>query len=666
MELAPGHAGEAARLSKARGAAAESHPAHVASGVLLLVAAWIGLFAGFLDLGILVARKRFIDLDFYRLGDDFAWLIPLGVTILVLVLAIVLALFSLIARTAVRVGVAVWLLSFVGILDFAVRLPLALWASMLLSAGLATQFARLVRPRIPAFLRLVRVTVPLLAGALVTLMLGAVGGRVWSEHQAVAALPRSPTAARNVLLIVWDTVRADNLSLHGHRRATTPNLERLAAGGVHFNLAFSTSSWTLPSHASVFTGRWPHELRVDWTAPLGDHVPTLAEYLAAHGYETAGFVANVDYCSRETGLARGFAHYEDYPVDLYEALARNTGLGHALDPTDWTGALGTLLEKCTGRWYDLIPRANEHAKNASAVSGAFLRWLKARQGRRRPFFAFLNYNDAHSPNEVPDQSIPGFGLRPANNWDRLTVRHWNSLNKATLTRQHVRMVADIYDDCIFYLDRQLGNLLEELKVRGVLENTLVIITSDHGEHLGDHLLFFHGCSLYRQLVHVPLVIVDRDVVPANRTIAQPVSLRDLPATVVDLLGLSREAPFPGQSLTRFWTFPDRALSAQVETLLMETGKPLFLINDGREPAAKGPMKALVAGGLHYIRSGDGSEELYDLETDRKEQANLAGLPSAAATLQSFRAALGWMLRKHPPGQDRTGGPLARSPRSAAK
>ena len=201
----------------------------------------------------------------------------------------------------------------------------------------------------------------------------------------------------------------------------------------------------------------------------------------------------------------------------------------------------------------------------------------------------------------------------------------------------------------------------ELKLRGVLENTLVIVTADHGEHLGDHLLFFHGCSLYLQLVHVPLVIVSPEVVPADQVITEPVSLRDMPATIVHLLGLGGEEPFPGQSLARCWNRPDGALPDQVEPVLMETGKPLFLVNDGREPAAKGPMKALIAGGLHYIRSGDGSEELYNLESDRKEQTNLAGLPGAAVTLQSFRAALGWMLSKHPPSQGRARGPFASRP-----
>ena len=132
------------------------------------------------------------------------------------------------------------------------------------------------------------------------------------------------------------------------------------------------------------------------------------------------------------------------------------------------------------------------------------------------------------------------------------------------------MANDLYDDCIAYLDRRLGASARRARARGVLDDTLVIVTSDHGEHLGDHLLFFHGCSLYRQLVEVPLVIVDPQRVPAGRVVAEPVSLRDLPATVVDLLGLAGGAPFPGRSLARFWAGNAPARAAGVEPLLMET------------------------------------------------------------------------------------------------
>jgi arylsulfatase A-like enzyme len=658
MEIPPGQAGNVAQLSALRAFGTRSRLALEASGAILLAAVWIGLISGFLDVLILVVSKRFIELDFLRVGDHFAWLIPIGVTAIVLLPAMLLAFVALFGRRRVGLDIAVGVLSFVGILDFTVRLPIALWAALLLSGGLATQCARLVRRSIPAFFRLVRMTVPMLGAVLLVLLVGIQGGRAWSEHRALAQLPIPPPAARNVILIVWDTVRAENLSLHGYGRPTTPNLDRLAARGVRFDQAFSTSSWTLPSHASIFTGHWPHELGVDWTVPLGDNVPTLAEYLTANGYDTAGFVANFDYCSRETGLARGFAHYEDYPVNLFEAVTHEIGLGHALDLSDWAGALGGFLEKCTGRFCNVLPRANEHVKGATAINSAFLNWLKARRGRQHPFFAFLNFNDAHSPNEVPDLSIPAFGLRPANNWDLLTLRHWNALNKETLSRAHIRMISDIYDDCISYLDRHLGSLIAELQARGILDDTLLIITSDHGEHLGDHLLFFHGCSLYYQLVHVPLVIALPQAVPAHRVIAEPVSLRDLAATVVDLLGLKRKAYFPGQSLARCWNQPGQPVPTSSEPLLMETGKPLYLINGGREPAAKGPMKALVAGPLHYIQSGDGREELYDFEADRIERINLAGQPGAAVTLQRFRSTLSGMLNKRSKGDSRPTGPLA--------
>jgi arylsulfatase A-like enzyme len=631
--------------SMVREAALESHPARVTTVTILVLAAWIGLTAGFLDLGLMVIRRRVIEGDFYRLGGDFAWIIPSGVTVLVLAPAIVLSLIACMRGGTASLRAAVGLLSFVGFFDVSARLPLDLWASLLLCGGLAAQLARLAGRRPLAFLRLIRRTAPLLAGALLLIMLGTIGGRGWSEHRAAAALPPAPAGARNVLLIVWDTVRAGNLSLYGYERPTSPNLERLASRGVRFDRAFSTSCWTLPAHASLFTGRWPHELGVDWKSPLRGDVPTLAEYLAAYGYDTAGFAANLDYCARETGVARGFAHYEDFPIDLYDAFTRYVALGHRLEVSVWVYALGRLLEKCSGHSYpNLMPRSNEHVKTAAAVDRAFLGWISWQQGRRRPFFAFLNYNDAHTPYEVSDRSVPGFGLRPASCRDRMALFGWTTADKASLSYRDVRMATDVYDDCIAYLDRRLQILLQELGRRGVLDDTLVIVTADHGEHLGDHLLFFHGCSLYRQLVQVPLVIVDPNGV-AGRVVAEPVSLRDVPATVVDLLGLARDAPFPGRSLAGFSGRLPRAVIPPAEPLLIETSKPLVLANQGREPAAKGPMKSLVAAGMHYIRDGDGLEELYVLESDPKELVNFAGAPDVQAALQRFRNTLSSMLKR---------------------
>src|SRR5262249_56980632 len=128
-------------------------------------------------------------------------------------------------------------------------------------------------------------------------------------------------------------------------------------------------------------------------------------------------------------------------------------------------------------------------------------------------------------------------------------------------------------------------------------------------------------------------------------VSEPVSLGEVPARVVDLLGLGRGAPFPGRSLARFWS-PDRPPARPLtEPLLMETGKPMLLTNQGREPAARGPMKAMVAGGMHYIRAGDGSEELYSLGADPEGRFNLAGASPTREILRRFRDRLAAILRK---------------------
>jgi arylsulfatase A-like enzyme len=193
--------------------------------------------------------------------------------------------------------------------------------------------------------------------------------------------------------------------------------------------------------------------------------------------------------------------------------------------------------------------------------------------------------------------------------------------------------------------------------RGVLDDTVVIVTSDHGEHLGEHQLFFHGCSLYRQVIEVPLIVVGPKGVPMGRSVDEPVSLRDLPATVLDLLGLGRGGAFPGRSLARFWNLVEGERSPAFEPLLMETDRPTLLTNQGREPVSKGPMKAMIAGGMHYIRSGDGSEELYALNPDPEERINVAGFKDAQEVLQGFRGALQSMFRTRQPGDGRTAGPV---------
>jgi hypothetical protein len=162
-------------------------PSGASPGTILLLATWVGLVAGWLDLGLMVVNRRLIHGDFYRLSDHFVWLIPLGVAVMVLVPGMVLALIARLRRRGIRPGIDVGLLAFVGFLDVCARLPLELWGSILLSGGLAVQSARMVGTRRQGTLRLMRRTTPLLIGALLAVMLAKLGGRAWSEHRAIAA-----------------------------------------------------------------------------------------------------------------------------------------------------------------------------------------------------------------------------------------------------------------------------------------------------------------------------------------------------------------------------------------------------------------------------------------------------------------------------------------------
>ncbi len=230
------------------------------------------------------------------------------------------------------------------------------------------------------------------------------------------------------MLIVLDTVRAASTSLHGYELPTTPALERLAREGVMFPRAIAPAPWTLPSHASMFTGRWPHTLSTGPWSPLDATYPTLAEYLRDRGYETAGFVANREYCGHEFGLSRGFVHYEDYRSTPGQA-ALYTSPGHtAMQKLPLVQALQT---------YDNLGR-----KSAEQLTADFLRW----QGRRAgdaPFFAFLNYWDAHDPYTPPRSYARRFappgsrgGAPPSS---RRTPNDWRPSAAITTPVQPTRM-----------------------------------------------------------------------------------------------------------------------------------------------------------------------------------------------------------------------------------
>lgn len=586
-------------------------PAGRTTGTLLL-ATWLALGFGLAEVAALLLQRALLGKMVF-VGRDIVWMAPLAVWLLFVAAA---ALLRAVPSTGDAETVLVLAaLGFLGIgLMFSALHPVG---AALLAAGLGSQTARLYR-RFPAaasrWLR--RTIVPLMVGFGVL----AVGlPAIWQlrESRALGGLNAAPAAAPNILLIVLDTVRARSLSVHGYERRTTPVLEELAADGTRFARAHSTAPWTLPAHASMFTGRWPWETSADWRRPLDGTHPTLAEELRRHGYATAGFVANTGYASRETGLHRGFIHYEDYPTTPAAILV--------------SSSIGRRLSRWR-RLRDLIGTDELVArKDAAVIRTAFLDWL---DGDRpdRPFFAFLNFYDAHGPYMPPAP----FAARFARDEPRGGISPLHRFNDDPtpegLSPEQVRKEREAYEGAIAYLDSELGALLRELGRRGLRQSTIIVVTSDHGEEFGEHGFFDHANSMFVSGLHVPLLIAHPPTVPADVVVGQPVSLRDLPATLLDL-ALGRDAvSLPGSPLTRFWRDSSSPDPSPVLSHVSRVPRaPEWL------PVARGDLYSLVARHLRYVRGPAAEDEmLFDLASDPMEEQDLSAVPAMKARLTRLR------------------------------
>jgi arylsulfatase A-like enzyme len=181
-----------------------------------------------------------------------------------------------------------------------------------------------------------------------------------------------------------------------------------------------------------------------------------------------------------------------------------------------------------------------------------LDWLDRQRDPRRSFFAFLNFNDAHEPYKLADGARHRFGRKPETADELRIIELWSYFDKLTLPAQYLALARDSYDNCLAYLDDELGALVDELDRRGQLDDTWIVILGDHGEGLGEHDLFEHGQSLYSTEIRVPLLIVPPSGRQSGAAVREIVSLRDLPATIADFVGLGTGAPFPGRSLASLW------------------------------------------------------------------------------------------------------------------
>ncbi len=574
-------------------------PARAASLVLWLALAG-GLLAGLVYAAALSFRIRALH-QFTFTPSDVVWMAPIADVALFLVLAAPIAL--VLGRTHRRWTTRIGLFVIAMALAMSLVLPISILhpaATLIIAAGIATRIVAMLEARPDVWrARLARGSAVLAAVTIACTCVVRVSP-VLRERRAMASLPAPAAGAPNVLLLILDTVKASNMSFYGYARSTSPSIDSLAPTSTVFDWAISPASWTLPSHGSMFTGRRASDLTTHVSLPLDDRDSTLAEVFAQRGYATGGFVANLLFTIPETGLDRGFARYESYTTSVRSlfwsaTLAQTPVIRRLVRMRDPKGALRGLLK------LDLqLQREPEQArKRAPRVVDEFLGWQRGLDGR--PFFAFLNLFDAHEPFPPPEPYASRFSKHPK--------------------------FLDWYDGGIAYEDAQVGRLLATLRRRGVLDNTIIVVTSDHGHSMGEAGHFGHGKTVYLPTLHVPLLVRWPAHVREGVRVAEQTSLRDLGATLLDLAAGGAQG-FPGTSFASALQGGAYAPAAALAEVRSRGG-----------PAAHDGASSVVWKGLHYIRIGQRREELYDITADPLELRNLAADSANTLAMSDLRARL---------------------------
>jgi len=422
----------------------------------------------------------------------------------------------------------------------------------------------------------------------------------------------------NVVLITLDTVRAANLELHGYERRTAPCLTEFAKTAVVHDRAYSHSSWTLPGHQILFTGRYPSELSEQWGGDsLSESHVTLAEVLRADGYRT-GAVVGGPLCMGNRGFSQGFDYYEDrLPVN--------------------TPFLSQIINR-------LVPNLFSSAgkRRSDQLNDFAFRWLD--ENADGPFFLFLNYFDPHLRLNPPFPERLAFegaydpfrGMLMSQGDMEIGL----TTGRRSLSETERRHWVALYDGEILFLDRQVGRLLEKLREVGAYDSTMIVITSDHGHSYGEHGLAGHGGWIFEEAVHVPLVVRHPGGRDGGTRVSERIGLVHVTPMILSELGLG--------PTTMHASLPERG----GEPLVLENGR--WNIQSYLDFSYSGKNLRAVFGDRYKLVTIDGeAAELYDLESDPGELENLISARPAVA--ESLRLLLddvtGEMLEPPPPAEE---------------
>lgn len=417
-----------------------------------------------------------------------------------------------------------------------------------------------------------------------------------------AAFARRTGDHPNIVLIVMDAARARNLSCYGYHRPTTPHLERLADRCVVYEQAISTAGWTLPAHASIFTGLYPSRHGAhDQHKYLSPEHPTMAELLRDRGYRTLAFCLN-EYAGPATGLDRGFEWFNGDFAPGPRSLKR------------LAGRIDRGLAKVTGRTDAGARLINRHIRGA-------LHRLRAGDD---PFFIFVNYLEPHAPYRPPRNFVrylpEGVSFQQTRSVNQDPWRYL--IYPDSMRAGDFDILLALHDSAITYLDTRIGEVVSWLSEANLLDRTMIVVTADHGENVGDHELMGHGYCLYDTLVHIPLVIHYPTGVTTPGRVDHQVQVLDLLPTMLSMLGDTASETY--RSLQGL----DLLSSARHPFTIAEQANPdmkPFRKRFTNVDASKfdRALEMLRTDRYKYIWSSDNRHELYDLLNDPAEKNNLA-------------------------------------------
>ena len=409
----------------------------------------------------------------------------------------------------------------------------------------------------------------------------------------------------NIIVIVGDTLRADRLGSYGNPRGLTPFLDSIAERAMVFRSAQAPSSWTNPSVASLFTSRYPTQHGViTFESVLADDEITLAEELRQAGY-TTGFFSPNGVLREDWGYGQGFTEFSEFAIPESPGQPNHLWIPYRADYT------------------------NRHVLS-------WLDSLAAAGGRRPPVFLYIQYMEPHSPYAPPQAALHRMiGERKPPDLAEVNLFAFMG-NVVPIEDRVLRDLQDVYDAEVLSLDTELRRLFKALEARGLLENAIVVVTSDHGEEFKEHGLIGHEKTLYGEVLHVPLLISLPGSV--RRTdVTEVVSLVDLAPTLLGLIGRPAPASFEGRSLLPLSTgaAPPGGRAAYSELPIPETGAGKRL----------SPHVSSVVVGTHKLIAGQhGEMEYYDLAADPGEhnpnalsEAERAALRETLAEIQQRAA-----------------------------